>query len=78
MQKSQSQTNTQNKAILKLDPTPEPIKVTSIKILHDMKNKTKERITNYRDENNKAILLERWEMSIDTYLQHLQFVGLRW
>ena len=49
--KIQNETNKQNKTIFKLEPAPEPMNTTSIKILDYIGNKVKERTSN--DRNNK-------------------------
>ena len=53
-----------NKAILTLDPAPEPTKTTSVKLKDDMDNEIKERIPNFRDDNKGALLVELCQRSI--------------
>ena len=53
-----------NKAVLTLDPVPEPTNTTSVKILDDMCNQAKERLPNFRDGNKGALLVELCEKSI--------------
>ena len=48
----------QNKAVLTLDPAPEPTKTTSVKILDEMGNEAKEKLPNNRDDDNGALLAE--------------------
>ena len=53
-----------NKAVLTLDPAPEPTNTTSVKILDDMDNMAKEKLPNFRDDNRGALLVELCEKSI--------------
>ena len=48
----------QNKAVLVLGPVSEPTKTTSGKIVDKMGNKAKEKLPNFRDDNNRALLVE--------------------
>ena len=57
----------QNKAVLTLDPVPEPTKTTSVKILDKMGNEAKEKLPNFRDDNNGALLVELCEKAITLY-----------
>ena len=54
----------QNKAVLTIDPLPEPTKTTSVKILDEMGNKAKEKLLNFRDDNNGELLVELCEKAI--------------
>ena len=54
----------QSKAILNLDPVEKPLKTTSIKIMDSMDNEVKERLPNFRDDNNQSILVEVCQKSI--------------
>ena len=61
---SRDRASKQNKAGLKLDPVQEPIKTTSVKILDKMGNGRKEKLPNFRDDNNGALLVELYEKAI--------------
>ena len=49
---------------MKLEPAPEPTKTTSVKILDDMSNEVKEKLPNFRDDNEGALLVELCKKSI--------------
>ena len=49
---------------LTLDPVPEPAKTTFVKILDDMDNKVKEKLPNYRDDNNGVLLVKFCQKAI--------------
>ena len=51
----------QSKVVLTLDPVPEATKMTSVKILENMDNKVKEKLPNYRDDNNRALLVDLYQ-----------------
>ena len=55
----------QNKAVLTLDPAPEPTKTTSVKILDEMGNEVKEKLPNNRDSDNGALLAELCQKVIE-------------
>ena len=54
----------QNKAVLTLDPVPEPTKTTSVKISDEMGNEEKEKLLNFRDDNNGSLLVDLCEKAI--------------
>ena len=54
----------QNKAVLTLDPAPGPTKTTSVKILDDMGSKAKDKLPNFRDNNNGVLLVKLREKAI--------------
>ena len=54
----------QSKAVLKLEPAPEPTKTTSVKILDEMENEVKEKLPNFRDDDKGALLVELCKKAI--------------
>jgi hypothetical protein len=44
----------QSKAVLTLEPAPEPTNTTSVKILDEMENEVKEKLPNFRDDDKGA------------------------
>ena len=64
------QNSKQSKAVLKFEPAPEPTGTTSVKILDEMNNEVKEKLPNFRDDNEGALLVELCKKAIaicDTY-----------
>ena len=59
-----SRARKQNKEVLTLNPVQEPTKTTSVKILDDMGNKAKEKLPNFRDDNNTVLLVELCDKSM--------------
>ena len=58
------QPSKQSKAVLKFEPAPEPTGTTSVKILDEMNNEVKEKLPNFRDDNEGALLVELCKKAI--------------
>ena len=54
----------QAKAVLTLDPVPELAETASVKVLDNVGNKAKEKLPNFRDGDNGALLVDLCEKAI--------------